>query len=735
MNTISQPAADDPFGERLIEDMQWLGRLAARLVSDPGLADDACQEAWMTASRVSADAPTRQELAKGVRRFLMMHWRGSARRRTREHAAAREDSIPAVDQLLARRESQMRIWGELVQLGDPHRRALLMRFQEGLSTRKIASALDVNQDTVRRHLREGVAMLRRKLEADKERGGLAAIVAALPASMRRSVVTAQEETRTGLGAASLKAGAVAAAIGACALIVGSVLSATEPGPVAPLQAQAPSSAATQLDAETLAFGPHTEPATRVATGALDAYASLETGSRPAHVDPGATSAVGDQDALEVRVQLRTLDGWDLPERVDVVLEGLVDGGIPIDEVKGERSVVDGRFAVAFVGGGLASAGEAPHARVTVTAEGFGTQATLPFPLDWQGVTPPAVELFLYPAQTWRLKVVHAETGEAIRGARLALRGKNQGIAKIARSGDDGSVSLPVIVAAATRARSADEHLFVRADGVAIGHWTLEEIEGLPLQRDGTRTLALKRASKVRGRVVTESGEPIAPGTAIAYSMERSLELTDVDFPHWMEPDRRVVVDGEGRFEINGLSEGVLVLRPQTSKQYDAPALGPDQVFEVLASADLDIDVVIPSEATVLTLHLEWLSPRQLLMVRLYEIDASDAPYLASATPRRLLAKQNWVSAGEDVQLLLPMGALEEGRPYLLEVGPDFDNYLQRSIYFEGNAPRLAHSFAEVAARECPMQEGETPGERQRTSEVRALARKEGARVLLRARTQ
>ncbi|MFT6831984.1 MAG: hypothetical protein ACJAZN_002152, partial [Planctomycetota bacterium] len=35
MNSFTNTAADDPFGNQLIEDMRWLGRLAARLVADP----------------------------------------------------------------------------------------------------------------------------------------------------------------------------------------------------------------------------------------------------------------------------------------------------------------------------------------------------------------------------------------------------------------------------------------------------------------------------------------------------------------------------------------------------------------------------------------------------------------------------------------------------------------------------------------------------------------------------
>ena len=56
----------------LAADLRWLGRVAARLVRDPGLRDDACQEAWLGVRR---PAPTRAELANALRRFLYRHWR------------------------------------------------------------------------------------------------------------------------------------------------------------------------------------------------------------------------------------------------------------------------------------------------------------------------------------------------------------------------------------------------------------------------------------------------------------------------------------------------------------------------------------------------------------------------------------------------------------------------------------------------------------------------------------
>ena len=96
---------------------------------------------------------------------------------------------------------------------------------------------------------------------------------------------------------------------------------------------------------------------------------------------------------------------------------------------------------------------------------------------------------------------------------------------------------------------------------------------------------------------------------------------------------------------------------------------------------------------------------------------------------------NWVQVGRDVPLLLPMGSLEEGRPYLLEVGPDFDNFLERRVLFEGDAPRLEHSFAEVAAMECPFQANDSPEEREHSNRIKARARAAGAREILRARTE
>ena len=64
--TTSSPAYDP---RALLEHLDWVRRLARRLVRDESLADDLCQETWLTALRhpPAAGLPLRGFLA-GVRR-------------------------------------------------------------------------------------------------------------------------------------------------------------------------------------------------------------------------------------------------------------------------------------------------------------------------------------------------------------------------------------------------------------------------------------------------------------------------------------------------------------------------------------------------------------------------------------------------------------------------------------------------------------------------------------------
>ncbi|MFT6830237.1 MAG: hypothetical protein ACJAZN_000391, partial [Planctomycetota bacterium] len=541
--------------------------------------------------------------------------------------------------------------------------------------------------------------------------------------------------RAGISGTGLKVGAAIAAIGVCVLVLRSVLT----GPVEPLMDPMSMGERTvESPGRRAAFLEPVLSQSRlalVAPNAADDPAVAEPAAgAPPEASVSATSIQG-QEPYGLRVRLRTLDGFDLPKRVSAKLEGLIEGGSPLAEVKGERDVIDGYFDMTFRDEDAFHRSEVTRAHVTVTAEGFGTQARFLLETPWESRIHPSVDFFLYPASTLPVRVMHAESGEAIHGARLVMRGASDGLTQNLRTDETGLAILPLIVSEATHVDVKEDHLFVQADGTAIGHWTRGNLERLPLQRDGTRVLELAGASTLRGSVVMESGGPVPAGAVVAYSMERSRELTTVDFPHWMAPDGRAVIDEGGHFEIDGLTEGLLLLHPKGSPEHEAAALGPWVLVDVNESQDREVTLLVPSEPTVLTLHLEWLSPEQVLFVRLYEIDSTDAPYLDSVTPRKLLAKRDWLPVLEDVPILLPHGSLEEGQLYLLEVGPDFDNFLERQIIFDGDAPRLEHSFADVAALECPLRKGDTPQQQLQSKNVQARARKAGALAILRARTE
>ncbi len=165
---------------RALEDWAWLGRLCARLVADPGLAEDARQEAWLAASSKHGGTPNRHSLLLAARRFVWRSHRSSRRRADREAEAAAPEALPSVDELLSRSEQQRRVWDELIQLDEPFRTTLLLRYQEGLDPREIALRLEVPSDTIRWRLRRGVEKLRERLAADRAKGGLAAVALGVP---------------------------------------------------------------------------------------------------------------------------------------------------------------------------------------------------------------------------------------------------------------------------------------------------------------------------------------------------------------------------------------------------------------------------------------------------------------------------------------------------------------------------------------------------------------------------
>lgn len=209
---------------RDLADLRWLSELARSLLRDADLADDACQEVWLAASREGSPTFDRGRLALLLRRFAWRTRRADRRRRRREAEAARPESCPPVDEFLALGEQRVRLWQHLRCLEEPFRTTLLLRFQEELPTSEIAKELRVTPDTIRWRIRRGLQLLRTSLEHD-ENGGLTALAIVVPASPE-ALISSQKTLLSAASATAFgTAGLVMSKLVPAAVLIAAVVTA------------------------------------------------------------------------------------------------------------------------------------------------------------------------------------------------------------------------------------------------------------------------------------------------------------------------------------------------------------------------------------------------------------------------------------------------------------------------------------------------------------------------------
>ena len=167
MNDPTQSTAD-----LLSQHTDWLRTLARSLVRDAALADDLTQD---TLAIALERAPRELSSVRGwLGRVLTNRYREQERERAarvvREARAARkEGSLPPTDDLLERLQTEKRLADCLMELDEPYRSTVLLRFYEGLPPRKLAARMGLPITTVKSRLHRGLALLREKL--DGEYGG------------------------------------------------------------------------------------------------------------------------------------------------------------------------------------------------------------------------------------------------------------------------------------------------------------------------------------------------------------------------------------------------------------------------------------------------------------------------------------------------------------------------------------------------------------------------------------
>lgn len=172
--------------DEILAQSAWVRALAQRLVSDVAERDDVVQQAWLAAltsrGRPKAVRPWFFGLVRNVAR---MELRRSARRRARDAVVASEESAPGPDEILERVEVEREVVKALVDLAEPYRSTLLLRYYEDLTPTEIARRLEIPAGTVRWRLKHGLDELRtqldRRFNGDRRRSALALLPTAAAA--------------------------------------------------------------------------------------------------------------------------------------------------------------------------------------------------------------------------------------------------------------------------------------------------------------------------------------------------------------------------------------------------------------------------------------------------------------------------------------------------------------------------------------------------------------------------
>lgn len=153
---------------------RWARRLASRLVSDPGAAEDLSQDAVM--ALIERPELPRDEvrpwLGRVVRNKAISLWRSTSRRERRERKTLRRDPHRDPRALAELREFESALRDAVAALKEPYRATIRLVYFEGLSVAEVARSLDVPYETARARHRRAIEQLRDRL--DRTHGGRAA---------------------------------------------------------------------------------------------------------------------------------------------------------------------------------------------------------------------------------------------------------------------------------------------------------------------------------------------------------------------------------------------------------------------------------------------------------------------------------------------------------------------------------------------------------------------------------
>lgn len=295
--------------DALMAQDRFVRGLARSLLRRNDLAEDVVQGTWAVALASGPREPgaLRSWLGGIVRNLAFKTLRGEMRRRRREEASGRPEGLPSAAEILERESYRQEIVRAVLDLEEPCRSAIILRYLEELSPRVVARRLGVPVETARTRIKRGLELLRRKLGSGPGRGFLGSWLLAAatlrPGGGPVEALAAALNPVAGVLVMGMKAKVAisAAVLAAASLFVWTTLPESAPS-------RAPEEAGSVLDAAarvaeerpTPDGPPPPEPASPVAASATEAPLA----DAAAAATPPAPPAAGEPDpygALEVRV--------------------------------------------------------------------------------------------------------------------------------------------------------------------------------------------------------------------------------------------------------------------------------------------------------------------------------------------------------------------------------------------------------------------------------------------------
>ncbi|NVB79269.1 MAG: sigma-70 family RNA polymerase sigma factor [Kofleriaceae bacterium] len=575
-------AENAPTADELLAHTEWLTRLARALVGDAA-AGDVVQDTYEVAlaKPPRQPGPIRPWLGGVARNVARMATRGRVRRERREDAVAlpHASEVPSPEELVARVQMQQRVGKLVLELPEPLRSTLLLRFFEGMNASEIANAQGVAAATVRSRLKDALDRIRATLDAENnnDRGKWAGLLAPLSPAMSHGTAALAGGI---LVKTSVKI--VIAVVVAAVLVVGTRLAglwggkqdanptvaakpttapSPAPKPAAPAQAQAASAREIPaihdddpkgtLRLEGQVIDEHDAPVAH-AQVAIDANPPIvvETGTDGAFAFDGLIrrdyrieATAGERYAGPARLRL-----GDKPEPVTLRMHkgGTVEvavteraGGAPVSGAEVElRSTLT--WKATTNGDGIA------------VLKGIGA-GWAPLAARAKGLAPAAMMLGTSgnPDTTERVALTLAR-GAAIAGRVLDEAGKPVGGARVVAT--NASEPLPVVDPRRDGVTAAADGTF-SIPVVSAGTWRLTATAGeyapvtsVPLTVDGVHAktgveLRLTSGAVVRGTVIDKAGKPVAGA---------DVSVVAQGFVTW-RPRRQAFTDDSGTFTIGGLA--------------------------------------------------------------------------------------------------------------------------------------------------------------------------------------